>query len=84
MGKGKGESERVGVIEVEVEVEVEIEIEVEVEVEVCKRCGRRKVSDGEAKGKHGCRVKKTSKAYCKVAEEMYLPGYPKAGYFIEE
>ena len=50
----------------------------------CKRCGRRKVSDGQAKGKHGCRVKKTSKAYCKVAEEMYLPGYPKAGYFIEE
>ena len=45
----------------------------------CKRCGRRKVTDAIAMEKHGNRVSKDSVAYCRVNEEMYLPGYPKQG-----
>ena len=49
---------------------------------LCCRCGRRKTSDPVAKGKHGNRVTKTSAAFCTVAAEMYLPGYPKQGYAL--
>ena len=47
---------------------------------LCCRCGRRKTSDPVAKAKHSNRVSKTSAAFCRVAEELYLPGYPKRGY----
>ena len=46
----------------------------------CKRCGRLKKSDVIAQGMHGNRVEKRSRAYCKVDEEHYMPGYPKRGY----
>ena len=50
----------------------------------CKRCGRLTKSDEIAKGKHGHRVKVSTQAYCTVATEEYMPGFPLDGYHVSE
>ena len=46
---------------------------------VCRRCGRKKISDAIAVGKHGNRCKKTSAAFCTVESSFRIAGYPLAG-----
>ena len=47
---------------------------------VCRRCGRKKVSDAIAVGKHGNRCTKTSASFCTVDPSLRIAGYPLAGY----
>ena len=48
----------------------------------CRRCGRYKVSDPIARGKHefGRGIGRDHWRFCKVAPDDYMPGYPKPGY----